>query len=132
NARRPCHGLLLGVLFFSGVLQAQPVLDHTSPTAIFSKGGQITLHGTGFKEPLSIWSSAPVDVTFSNTSSTSTTCQLTFPNGIDQFLALRLATSSGISNPIVIGIDDLSTVASSNNKSLKDPQLITVPAAIEG
>src|SRR5262245_61731405 len=126
----PAYFLFL--LALASSLHAQPTLDHTFPTAISHQGGQIILHGSGLKEPLAIWSSAPVDATFSKISSTSTTCQLTFPNAVDQLLALRLSTSYGISNPVLIAIDNLSTVASSNNKSLKDPQPITIPAAIEG
>jgi len=113
---------------------AQPNLDHSSPAAISTKGGEIIIHGTGLKQPLSLWSIPIAQATFSNISSDSTTCRITFPNPIhDQFLALRLATSSGISEPLLVAIDDLSTIPANNqNKSAKQPQFITLPIAIEG
>ena len=99
---------VLFLIIFSAPLLAQPKLDDTSPSAISSKGGQITLHGTGLKQPLSLWSIPAAQATFSNISSDSTLCGITFPNPVhDQFLALRLATSSGISDPLLIAIDDL-------------------------
>src|SRR6266568_1858422 len=125
-------GLFLLILI-SPVL-AQPTIDHISPAAISSKGGQITLHGSGLKEPLSLWSIPVAEATFSDIFPDSVTCQIKFAQPTqDQFLTLRLATRSGISNPILIAIDDLPTVrADGQNKSFKQPQPIQIPAAIEG
>ncbi|HEV8292678.1 MAG TPA: PPC domain-containing protein, partial [Tepidisphaeraceae bacterium] len=125
---------VLLLLLLSAPLQAQPTLDHASPSAISPKGGRITLNGTGFKDPLAIWSTLQLDCTFSNTTPASTMCQLTYPNAItDQFLALRLATSSGISSPILVAIDDLPSIsATGQNKSIKTAQPINLPVAIEG
>jgi len=113
---------------------AQPTLDHSSPSTISPKGAQIILHGTGLKEPLSLWSIPAAQATFSNISSDSATCRITFPQPThEEFLALRLATSSGISDPLLIAIDDLPTISATNkNKSAKEAQPINVPIAIEG
>src|SRR4030095_16531919 len=133
-ARRPLDSFILALWLFVGVLKAQPTLDHTSPAAISPKGGQITLHGTGLNQPLSLWSTPAAKATFSATSPNSVTCQLTFDKPIhDQFLALRVATASGISNPILIAIDDLPTIAADGkHKSLKDVRPITIPSALDG
>src|SRR4051812_12798876 len=112
------------LLILASPLFAQPTLDDTSPTAISRNGGQITLHGTGLKEPLSIWSIPAAQAIFSNTSTDSALCNITFSQPIDdQIVALRVATSSGISNPILIAIDDLSTtLANRKNKSIAEAQ----------
>src|SRR2546429_2061583 len=113
---------------------AQPTLDHSSPAAISPKGGEIIIHGTGLKQPLSLWSIPAAQATFSNISSDSTLFGITFPNPVhDQFLALRLATSSGMSDPLLLAIDDLpTTTANTQHKSIKQPQAINLPIAIEG
>lgn len=131
---KPTRLLPFLILTLQTLALAQPTLDHTSPTAISPKGGEIIIHGTGLKAPLSLWSTPAVDATFSAINSDSAACQIKFPQPIqDQFLALRLATSSGISNPILIAIDDFRTLpASGKNKSIKDAQPIQLPAAIEG
>jgi hypothetical protein len=122
----------LFLLAFASLLHAQPTLDHASPTAISPTGGQITLHGTGLKEPLSLWSIPKAKAIFSATSPTSVTCQIKLDTS-GEFLGLRVATSSGISNPILIAIDDLPTLAGNGkNKSAKDAQVIELPAAVEG
>src|SRR3954468_2940657 len=100
------------LLILSTPLLAQPKLDDTSPTAISSKGGQLTLHGTGLKAPLSLWSTSQSSTIFSNTASTSATtarATLQFQQISEPFIAIRLATTSGISNPLLIAIDDLPT-----------------------
>src|SRR5206468_2634520 len=51
----------------------------------------------------------------------------------EQILSLRLATSSGISEPLLIAVDDFpTTTANTQNKSLKQPQSISLPIAVEG
>src|SRR5437899_2426777 len=124
--------LFIGV--FSARALAQPTLDHTSPAAISPKGGEITLHGTGLKQPLCLWSNPAAQATFSSTSPNTALCRITFPKPIeDQILALRIATLSGISNPILIAIDDLPTLSAvGKNKSPKQAQPIDLPIAIEG
>ncbi len=137
-ARRPCHVQCSLAFTFLALLNipafAQPTLDRSTPSAISAKGGEIIIHATGLKEPLSLWSIPAAQATFSNISSSVTTCRLTFQDPInDQFLTLRLATSSGISEPFLIAIDDLATTtANSQNKSLKQPQSISLPIAVEG
>src|SRR4051794_10742315 len=99
---------VLFLIIFSAPLLAQPKLDDTSPSAISSRGGQITLHGTGLKQPLSLWSTSQSSTTFSNispTSATSATATLNFEQIPDPFIAIRVATPSGISNPLLIAID---------------------------
>src|SRR5438034_4004093 len=121
------------LILISPVL-AQPTIDPISPAEISPKGGQITLHGSGFKEPLSLCSIPAAEATFSEASPDSVTRQIKFAQPPqDQFLPLRLGTRSGISNPILVAIDDLPTVrADGQNKSFKQPQPIQIPAAIEG
>jgi hypothetical protein len=125
---------VLFLLSLSTPVLAQPTLDHSSPAAISPKGGQITLHGTGLNQPLSLWSTPTTEAIFSSTSPDSATCRLTFPNPIqDQFLTFRLTTSSGISEPILIALDDLPTInANAKNKSAKQAQPIDLPIAVEG
>lgn len=122
------------LLILSSPLLAQPKLDDTSPTAISAKGGQLTLHGSGLKEPLALWSIPMAEATFSNKSTDSALCNVTFPQPIDdQIIAIRLATPSGISNPMLIAIDDLpTTLANAKNKSIAQTQTIDLPAAVEG
>jgi hypothetical protein len=129
---RAALSCLISLLVLWSSANAQPTLTHTSPAAISSKGGQITLHGTGLKEPLTLWSIPQAQAIFSNISPTSVTCQIK-PDTHDPFLALRLATSSGISNPILIAIDDLATIAANDkSKSVKNPQPLELPTAVEG
>src|SRR5882672_440220 len=102
--------VLLSLLVSSSSLHAQPTLDHTSPAAVHPNGGQITLHGTGLKEPPSLWCTPAAAAIFSATSTDSATCQITFEQPTqEQFVALRIATSSGISSPLLVAIDDLPT-----------------------
>src|SRR2546430_17002580 len=75
-ARRPCHAQFTFAIVFTALLYvpafAQPTLDHSSPAAISPKGGEIIIHGTGLKQPLSLWSIPAAQATFSNISSDST------------------------------------------------------------
>ncbi len=121
------------LLFLANSVLAQPTLDHTSPLAISPKGGPISIHGGGLKQPLSLWSSSEAAAAFSDASPSSATVTLRFDHIPDQFIAIRVATTSGISNPLLIAVDDLPTViANSKNKSAKDAQTIEIPAAVEG
>src|SRR5687767_1182648 len=101
---RAALSCLLSLLVLCSSAAAQPTLTHTSPAAISSKVGQIILHGAGLKEPLSLWSIPQAQAIFSNIPPTSVTCQIKLDTH-DPFLALRVATSAGISNPILIAID---------------------------
>src|SRR5258706_16183095 len=94
-ARRPCHVQCSLAFTFLALLNipafAQPTLDRSTPSAISAKGGEIIIHATGLKEPLSLWSIPAAQATFSNISSSVTTCRLTFQDPINhQFLTLRL------------------------------------------
>jgi hypothetical protein len=123
------------LLILTSSLYAQPTLENSSPLAISPIGGQITFHGNGLQQPLSLWSTSQSSITFSNIASTSPTSAIAtvkFEHIPDQFIALRVANSSGISSPILIAIDDLPTTLASNNKSIKDSQPISLPIAIEG
>src|SRR6266566_9430803 len=86
---------------------AQPTLDHSSPSAISgSKSGQVTLYGTGLKEPLSFWCTPGAEAIFSISSGDSAVCHITFPSGAaDGIAAIRVATPAGISSPLLIALD---------------------------
>jgi hypothetical protein len=125
--------LFVAVCASSASSIAQPMLDHTSPAAISSKGGQITLHGSGLNQPLSLWCTPGAEAIFSAASADSAVCRITFPTPADGIAALRVATRSGISSPLLIAIDELPTVtANGKNKSIKQAQAIELPVAIEG
>jgi len=127
---------ILLLLLFSSPIFAQPTLDRASPAAISVNGGQITLQGSGLKQPLSLWSTSQSFTTFSNiasSSTTSATATIQFDHVPDQFVGIRVATSSGISNPLLVAIDDLPSItANGKNKSAKEAQTIEIPAAVEG
>src|SRR6266850_4383840 len=126
---------LLPLLALCAVAFAQPTLDRASPTAISaSKGGQLTLYGTGLNRPISLWCTPGAEAIFSASSGDSAVCRITFPNGAPEGIAaLRVATRAGISSPLLIAIDELPTVsANGKNKSIKQAQTIELPVAIEG
>ena len=124
------------LILISPVL-AQPTIDHNSPTAISSKGGQITLHGSGLKEPLSLWPIPAAEATFSDVSPDSGF----FQNAHDHLRRINLCVGAFPNNHITAHgsagwkvTADRRKIEGSyrQNKSFKQPQPIQIPAAIEG
>jgi hypothetical protein len=113
---------------------AQPVITHTTPMAVArGKKSQITFHGSGLKGEMT-WSQNNLGAVFEPGQGDSVICQVDIPADFSkQIFPVRIATSSGISSPILIFIDDLPTIQIDNRaRKMELAQAITPPVAVEG
>ena len=101
---------------------------------------ELTLTGQNLQDPRSLWTTFAARCDFvpatdeSGKKGERLVCQVTIPRdeqiGIG---ALRLVTGEGVSNPILVMLDDLPTVVeASDNHTMQQAQSITLPIAVDG
>jgi hypothetical protein len=120
---------------------APPQLGHYDPLAVApGKTLELTLTGQNLQDPRSLWTTFASRCDFVPATDGSAKkgerliCQVTIPRdeqiGIG---ALRLVTGEGVSNPVLVMLDDLPTVVeASDNHTIQQAQSITLPIAVDG
>lgn len=120
---------------------AQPAVTQVTPSAAApGKTIDVTITGTKLDDPLTIWTSFPAkifvlsDPAAPRKDRTKLECKVmldaSVPVGIG---GLFVATPEGVSDPYMIVVDDLPSVADAGpNRSLATAQEVTLPVAIEG
>jgi hypothetical protein len=136
------------VMFFCAVTAtalplgaAPPQIAQLSPLALApGKTTDITIHGQHLLNPRSLWTTFAARCEFQPAEDESAqkgeklVCKVTVPReeqvGIG---ALRVVTAEGVSNPVLVMLDDLPTVAeTSDNHAIEQAQPIQPPIAIDG
>jgi hypothetical protein len=132
------------ILFFSAeapLAAAPPQITKFEPLALApGKTLELTIHGQSLQNPRSLWTTFAARCEFDAATKEIASkgeklvCHVTVPRDEQVGVgALRVVTSAGISNPILIMLDDLPTTGeSSDNHTIQQAQSITVPTAIDG
>ena len=121
-------------------LWAQPSLSHALPGAMApGKTTEILLHGAKLDQPLDLWTSFPAAVELApgdpnQKDKTTLTAKITLPPGAPCGIGgIAVATSAGISDVLLVMIDDLPSAADNgNNHAPSSPQDVQLPSAIDG
>jgi hypothetical protein len=120
---------------------APPQVSQFAPFAIApGKTGDLTLRGQSLQAPHSIWATFPARWEFlpaddeSAQKGEKVVCRLTVPREVQVGInAMRVVTAEGVSNPILIMVDDLPTVGeSTDNHAAEQAQPIQIPVAVDG
>jgi hypothetical protein len=120
---------------------APPQIAQFGPSALApGKTNDLTLRGQSLQAARSIWATFPVRYEFlpaadeSDQKGEKLVCRFTLPREAQVGIgALRLVTGEGVSNPILVMLDDLPTTAeSSDNHAVAQAQPIQFPIAIDG
>ena len=142
----PLRAALLGfatvalVAPFSATSFAQPALSSAAPGAMApGKTTEITLQGTKLDQPLRLWTSFPARVELvpgdaNQKDKTTLVAKITLPKGSPCGVGgLAVASAGGISDVLLVMIDDLPSAADNgNNHAPAAPQDVQLPAAIDG
>ena len=135
-------GALLALLAAVAPLRAAPPqIARFSPLALMpGKTVELTLHGQNLLDARSLWTSFASRCEFvagddeASKKGEKLLCRVTSPReeqvGVG---AMRLVTGEGVSNPILVMLDDLPTVVESeNNHIIEQAQSINWPTAVDG
>ncbi len=135
------EAVLILTLAAAPLRAAPPRLSHFEPQALApGKTVELTLNGQNLQAPRSLWATFAARCEFVPATDDAAkkgeklVCHVTVPRDAQVGVgALRLATGEGVSNPILIMLDDLPTVAeSSDNHTIQQAQLVRLPIAIDG
>ncbi len=119
----------------------QPSITSTVPQA--AKPGaavDVKLRGGNLANPTQFWTSFPAEVALNadikdnGKNAAEVTYRITVPEGTPIGVnAVRIATGTGVSQPILFLVDDLPSVAAkAPNKSVSEAQPLTLPVAVDG
>lgn len=137
-------GLLVGIIVLFGtpmLRAAPPQVAQFGPFALApGKTNDFTLRGQNLQAARSIWATFPTRYEFlppadeSDQKGEKLVCRLTLPREAQVGIgALRVVTGEGVSNPILVMLDDLPTVAeASDNHAPAQAQAIQIPTAVDG
>lgn len=131
--------LLLAALFGSSCY-AQPTLSAAVPGAVApGKTTEVTLSGAKLDAPLKVWSNLPAQIELvpgdpAQKDKTSLVCKITLPAGAPLGIGgIILADNKGISEPLLIMVDDLPSVLdNSANHDVATAQEVQLPIGIDG
>jgi hypothetical protein len=137
-------GFVVGIFLFFGAAilrAAPPQIAQFGPFALApGKTNDLTLRGQSLQGARSIWATFPTRCEFlpaadeSDQKGEKLVCRLTLPREAQVGIgALRLVTAEGVSNPILVMLDDLPTAAESpDNHAVEQAQPIQFPIAVDG
>ena len=142
NHRLAIFGALLAfTAAIAPLCAAPPQIALASPLALPpGKSVDLTIHGQNLLDARRLWTSFASRCEFvaaddeASKKGEKLLCRVTIPRGEQVGIgALRLVTGEGVSNPILVMLDDLPTVAESeNNHSIEQAQSINWPTAVDG
>ncbi len=123
-------------LLLPATLLAQPSLTHATPQAVVvGKTTELKLHGAKLSGGLRVWTSFPaqaelvIDPKVTNV----VTCKLTPAADVGVSVGgLIVGSEQGLSDPIYVMVDDLTSVGESGNNSAATAQALTLPVAVDG
>jgi len=138
SARKAAAFLCLFVC--SSLLAQSPSLKHTIPSAVApGKTTALTLVGDNLSGVTEIWTSFRAHAAIPSASGegghgSRLGCNVSVSEDVPRGLgAIRVATTNGISNLLLVAIDELSTVAElGTNKTTRAAQSLTLPIAVDG
>ncbi len=119
----------------------QPSISSTSPQAAQPGAAiDVVLNGGNLAGPTQLWTSFPAetalspDVKDNGTNAAQVTYRITVPEGTPPGIhAIRAATATGVSNPVLFVVDDLPSVAEKKpNNAPGTAQPLTLPVAVDG
>ena len=133
------HAVLLisSALLLTSAASAQvPALTHATPFAAApGKSTAVTFHGTGLENATKLWTSFAATAQQQANDARQVTFNLTLPPATDASIrAVWLATTNGVSLPLLFMVDDLPTIAP-DLKSLgtrETAQELQPPVAVDG
>jgi len=134
-------GVVLAILFVQLATAAPPQITQIGPLALTpGKTVEFSISGKNLLTPQSLWTTFAARCEFVAVDDESTkkgeklTCRLTAARGEQIGLgAVRLVTSQGVSNPLLMMVDDLTSVAGAGgNHTIEQAQKIDWPIAIDG
>jgi len=119
---------------------AQPAVTAVAPGAVTpGKTVELTLQGSKLDDPLNVWASFPGKIELvplkepkpgQTTRTVKVTLEANVPVGIG---GLIVATPDGVTDPILLMVDDLASVADDGkNQAVAQAQLLTLPVAVDG
>jgi hypothetical protein len=120
---------------------APPQLGHFEPLALApGKTIELTINGQNLQDPRSLWTTFAARCDFVPATDEiakkgeKLICRVTVPRDEQVGIgALRVVTGEGVSNPVLVMLDDLPTmVETSDNHTVQQAQSIEVPTAIDG
>ena len=125
----------------TAALAQPPTLAHVMPAAV--RPGEttlLTLHGQNLAGTSGLWTSFAADSALAadlpagSQSATAAVYRVTVPaDAVPGIVGLRVATGGGISNLLLVMIDDLASIADNGHShSIETAQPITLPVAIDG
>ncbi len=136
------HALaLIASLLVHSARAQSPALNNIVPSAAApGQSTEVTIFGDNISSPTKLWTSFPAAVEFltrdgkRSDDDSKATVRLTIPKGTPTGIgAVRLVTSSGVSELRLLMLDDLPIVRSSGtNNSVANAQLLKPPVAVEG
>src|SRR6478735_6915256 len=138
-------GYLEGLLVFVAVAgplgAAPPQIAQFDPLALApGKTVEFEIRGQNLKDPRTFWTSFAARCEFlpaadeSSKKGEKLICRVTVPRDEQVGVgAARIVTGEGVSNPILVMLDDLSTIAeTSDNHAAAQAQRIHSPIAVDG
>ncbi len=135
-------GLLLALLAVVRPLgAAPPQVAQFEPLAVApGKTVELVIHGQNLQAPRSLWATFAARCEFvppadeGSQKGEKLVCRVTVPRGEQVGLgAVRVVTDEGVSNPILVMLDDLPTIAeASDNHAPAQAQSIQPPIAVDG
>jgi hypothetical protein len=140
-ARPFCCAVVVLSLQGASALGDPPTLSHTLPLAVQpGSSTDVTLHGGALTGSTGVWTSFAAnqsltpDVAENGTQPAQVSYRLDIPADTPVGIAgLRLGTTEGISNLLLIMVDDLPSVAENNqNNSFDAAQTLASPIAVDG
>jgi hypothetical protein len=142
-SKRP--GYLSILLVFSAIAlkleAAPPQIAQIEPLAVApGKTVDVAIRGQNLQSPRSFWTTFATRCEFIPAADESTqkgeklVCRVTVPRGEQVGLgAVRVVTGEGVSNPLLVMLDDLATIAeASDNHAPAQAQPIQLPIAMDG
>jgi len=128
--------LAIALVAEAGTAQAQPTISRTIGSPAPGKRTPLVLHGKNLRGNLHAWTSFPARVEFDAPSGDGTrvTGTITLPPGAMPGVGgLAIATEERVSDVVYLLVDELPSVAESENNHAPDAaQALTLPAAVDG
>ena len=133
---------VLVVVVATGVVSVRPAFCQPSLSSVTPQGlrpgqaTQVTIRGENLASPIKLWAPGPIAIEEIKVADDgkSLTCRMTADaGGPIRVTGLLAANASGVSDPVLLMVDDLASVADNgSNHSIADAQSVTFASAVDG